>query len=190
MKDDPWLDRWLEVMGPPRPDLTVLELGCGGGLDTEVLVETGYGVIAADLSETQLRRCERVAPAARLVLLDVREPLPFADASFQAIMASLCLHYFEWDRTERAMGEIHRCMCTGGRLAVRVNSTNDVNHGAVGHPEIGHLLYDVDGRHKRFFDRESLDRLLEGWHVSSANEMTIGRWELPKVVWEVFAWKR
>ena len=110
MKDDPWLDRWLEVMGPPRPDLTVLELGCGGGLDTEVLVETGYGVIAADLSETQLRRCEQVAPAARLVLLDVREPLPFADASFQAIMASLCLHYFEWDRTERVMGEIHRCM--------------------------------------------------------------------------------
>jgi hypothetical protein len=81
-------------------------------------------------------------------------------------------------------------MCTGGRLAVRVNSTNDVNHGAVGHPEIGHLLYDVDGRHKRFFDRESLDRLLEGWQVSSANEMTMGRWELPKVVWEVFAWKR
>ena len=190
MKDDPWLDRWLDVIGPPRADLTVLELGCGAGLDTEVLVESGYAVVAADLSEAQLGRCMQVAPAAGHVLLDISRPLPFADDSFQVIMASLCLHYFEWDATVRAMLEIHRCLGAGGCLAVRVNSTNDVNHGAIGYPEIGRLLYDVDGRHKRFFDRESLDRLFEAWQVNSVNEMTMGRWELPKVVWEVFASKQ
>ncbi len=106
-------------------------------------------------------------------------------------MASLCLHYFEWDRTAQALAGIRRILSGGGLVAVRVNSTRDVNHGAVGHPEISPLLYDVDGIPKRFFDRESIDRLFtEDWEMTSVKEMTIHRWELPKVVWEVFAVKR
>ncbi len=71
MTEDPWLDGWLAVVGPPRPELAILELGCGWGLDTEILVEKGYGVVAADLSEEHLRRGVERAPAARHVLLDL-----------------------------------------------------------------------------------------------------------------------
>lgn len=194
MTEDPsfdgWLDGWLAVVGPPRPGLTILELGCGWGLDTEILLDKGYGVVAADLSEENLRRGVERAPGASRLLLDLCEPLPLADDSFDVAMASLCLHYFDWDRTERALAEVHRILNPGGLLAVRVNSTRDVHHGAVGHPQISPNFYDVDGSPKRFFDRDTIDRLFgKHWAMTSVKEMTIQRWELPKVVWEVFAVK-
>lgn len=191
MTGDPWLDRWLAVVGAPRPERAILELGCGHGRDTEILSRRGYGVVAADVSARNLGLAARAAPRARYVRLDLGRTLPFADASFDVAMASLCLHYFEWDRTRAVLAEIRRVLSGGGLLAVRVNSTRDVNHGAVGYPEISPQLYDVDSRPKRFFDRRAIDRLFAGgWAMTSVREMTISRWERPKVVWEVFAAKR
>lgn len=191
MSLDPWLDRWFDELGRMSGSLSVLELGCGPGRDTVLLAKKGHQVVAADVDEVALRRCAERVPSAHPVLLDLAVPLPFADEAFDAVMASLCLHYFDWAATQRAMGEIHRCLRMDGCLAVRVNSTKDVNHGAEGHPEIAHLFYDVDGRTKRFFDRASIEKLFaQGWRCDSVTEMTIERWALPKVVWEVFATRR
>ncbi|MEJ2133304.1 MAG: class I SAM-dependent methyltransferase [Gammaproteobacteria bacterium] len=191
MSVDPWLDRWFDELGRMSGSLDVLELGCGPGRDTVLLAEKGHQLVAADVDEVALRRCAERVPTAHPVLLDLAAALPFLDEAFDAVIASLCLHYFDWPATQRAMGEIHRCLRMDGCLAVRVNSTKDVNHGAVGHPEIAHLFYDVNGRRKRFFDRASIEKLFaQGWRCDSVTEMTIERWALPKVVWEVFATRR
>lgn len=47
-----------------------------------------------------------------------------------------------------------------GILLVQLNSTKDVNHGAVGHEEIEPGFYLVNGERKRFFDQDSIDTLL------------------------------
>ncbi|OWW22353.1 class I SAM-dependent methyltransferase [Noviherbaspirillum denitrificans] len=184
MQDEQWLDKWTRTIAR---NVAILELGCGGGRDTRRLAEQGFSdITATDLSRDALDRCGHAVPAAHLVCHDLNAPLPFADARFDVVIASLCLHYFAWDKTVDAVREIRRCLAPGGLLLCRVNSTRDVHFGAIGHPELAHHYYDVDGRPKRFFDAEDLERLFtEGWERLSMREATIDRYDKPKTAWEI-----
>lgn len=187
MLDDRWMERWKGLMKQQAPSPAILELGCGEGRDTRWLVEQGFrDLVASDLSREALARCALAAPSARLLCHDLSRPLPFGDARFDIIVASLCLHYFPWDDTVAIVQEIRRCLAPGGLLLCRVNSTRDVHYGAVGHPVIAPHFFDVAGRPKRFFDAEDVARLFaDGWEQVSMREMTIFRYENPKKVWEV-----
>ena len=187
MPHDRWLERWLKPLTQLAPVPFILELGCGPGEDTAFLSQHGLArITATDVSATALAECARRAPAADLIFHDLREPLPFADRGFDAVLASLCLHYFPWDQTETILRDIHRCLKPQGLLLCRLNSTQDNNYGAIGHREIAHHYYDVDGSPKRFFDGDEVDALFrEGWRVEAKEEMTIARYAMPKVVWEV-----
>ncbi len=181
---DPWLERWRDLL-TSATGMPVLDLGCGTGRDSRYLAELGCDVVAADFSEQALRLCREAAPRARHCRVDIREPLPFDSGHFQVVVASLCLHYFPWDVTQRIVGQIHRCLWAGGFLLARLNSTRDVNYGATGHPQVEPGLFLVDGELKRFFDRPAVERLFAvGWAVRAIEERTIVR-QANKVLWEV-----
>ena len=183
--DDLWLERWLPVL---TSEHEVLELGCGSGRDTKYLVSQGFAVTATDVREEALEACVQEVPDANYLQVDVTQPLPFADKSHPVIVASLCLHYFPWQQTLDILSEIKRCLTQDGLLFARFNSTNDVHFGAVGFREIEPNFYFVKGKSKRFFDREALGKLFSsGWKVEHIEELTIARYEKPKVVWEVVA---
>jgi len=188
--NDPWLERWSTILDAGRSG-TVLELGCGGGRDSRYLTDLGLELIAADYSAAALELCRQRAPLADARLIDLRQPLPFDDGQFPIIVASLCLHYFPWTTTVAILAEIRRCLAPGGFLLARVNSSGDIHHGAVGHPEVEPGLYRVDGELKRFFDREALDKLIGSeWHVHNREELTVYRYDSPKRLWEIVLQKR
>ncbi|WP_420476528.1 class I SAM-dependent methyltransferase [Noviherbaspirillum sp. ST9] len=174
-------------MAQHSPSPAILELGCGNGLDTRWLAAQGFAdITATDLSAEALEECARAVPSVRAVCHDVREPLPFADERFDVVIASLCLHYFAWDKTVEIVREIRRCLAPDGLMLCRLNSTRDVHHGAVGHRKIAHHFFDVRGGCKRFFDASEVDTLFaDGWQRVSTAELTIDRYEMPKKVWEV-----
>lgn len=192
MQGDPWLERRLETMRRLAEDPAILELGCGPGQDTAWLARHGFTrITATDLSTEALAKCALAAPAAHLVCHDLHEPLPFADDSFDVVIASLCLHYFEWDKTEEIVRDIRRCLRPESLLLCRLNSTNDVHYGAVGHKEIAHHYYDVDGDPKRFFDSSEIDALFRaGWNCLFKEESVINRYEKAKAVWEIVLRKK
>jgi SAM-dependent methyltransferase len=187
MTTDLWLARWIGLITQHANNPAILELGCGNGRDTAFLAQRAFTrLTVTDLSADALAECARIVPGAGIVRHDLRAPLPFADGSFDVAVASLCLHYFDWARTQALVGEIRQCLVDDGLLLCRVNSTKDVNFGAVGHREVAPHYYDVDGRMKRFFSREDIDALFDGgWRRISTEEMTIDRYEKEKVVWEV-----
>lgn len=187
MEKDLWLARWLPLIRAQAPVPAVLELGSGPGDDSAYLVEQGITNLACtDVSPRALARCARAAPGALTVCHDLREPLPFAERSFDVVIASLCLHYFAWDKTGTILRDIARCLKPEGVLLCRLNSTRDVHYGAVGHEQVGRNYYLVDGFPKRFFDRESIDALIvEDWERISIEELSIDRYDKPKIVWEV-----
>ena len=181
---DPWLERWLPVLDAAhgRP---LLDLGCGNGQDSARLAAHGHCVMAADLSRQALRACGGVAPKTRRLLADIRDPLPFRDRAFVAMVASLSLHYHGAGRTGTILREVRRCLADDGLLLARFNSTHDQHYGASGYEPVEPGVYLVDGELKRFFDRAAVEDLFrDGWAIRNVEEMTITRYNKPKVVWE------
>jgi SAM-dependent methyltransferase len=181
---DLWLERWLPLIDERAGGLSVFEIGCGGGHDTEVLAGAGHRVVAIDLSPAAIAKARGRVPRAELHCQDIREPFP-VDAAC-VVVASLSLHYFPWPETEALVGRIRNLLSPAGLLLCRLNSTNDHNFGASGHSEIDENFYLVDGAPKRFFDRAAVDRLFSsGWQLLGAEERIIDRYERPKSAWEV-----
>jgi SAM-dependent methyltransferase len=191
MKNDPWLDKWLDLIQQRSANGLVLELGCGSGWDTVDLLAAGCNVIAADISTKNLTECAISVPQAKFVQLDHGQPLPFAEHSLSVIVASLTLHYFTWTVTMQIASELRRCLQTNGILLARFNSTHDYNFGAsTREPPIEPNLYFLGTMTKRFFDEGSVRTFLQGWDIQFLEENMIQRYEKPKSVWEVMAFRR
>lgn len=180
---DPWLERWLPLVVERAAGKPVLELGCGDGRDSSVLSAAGLAVIGIDSSGEQLDQARARVPNGTFYEGDIRDGFPEI-SGFGVILASLVLHYFTWEETVGLSDRLLLCLRHGGVLLVRVNSTQDHEYGASGHPEIAENYYLVNGKPKRFFDREALLRVFEGWNVLHLEERVIQRYTRPKATWE------
>lgn len=96
-------------------DDTVLELGCGTGIFTERFAAVGCRVVAVDVSQDLLElAASRSIDGAVVFRTDDAEQLSFGDGLFDAVVGSSVLHHLDLGR---ALGEIHRVLRPGGRIA-------------------------------------------------------------------------
>jgi len=125
-----------------RPGAAVLDLGCGAGNFTLRLLAEARGLEChlCDLSRPMLERAEeRIrqggAASVRTFQSDLRD-LPFAEASFDIILAGAVLHHLrdeaDW---ERVFGMLHRWLRPGGRLYVADLVTCEI-------PDVQALMWD------------------------------------------------
>lgn len=98
----------------------ILDVGCGTGALSAALRDRGALVAGFDSSTEMLALArQRLGEDADLQLADLGEPLPYADASFDDVVASLVLHYLrDW---EEPLAELRRVLTPGGRLILSVN---------------------------------------------------------------------
>ncbi len=182
---DPWLTRWLPLAVERAAAAPVLEIGCGHGDDTAVLAAAGLRVQAFDLSPAALAVAKLRVPGATFEQRDIREPWPVAPASVGLVVASLSLHYFPWADTQDIVTRIRAVLRPGGLLLCRLNSTQDRNFGATGHPEIETNYFLVDGAPKRFFDRAGVEALFaQGWKQLALEHFTTRKYVRSKALWE------
>lgn len=165
----------------------VLDLGCGNGGAANFLTEQGIEVLACDASLEALKNVQTLNPEIEVCQLDLQESLPFADESFQSILANLSLHYFSEKQTKQILAEIHRVLRPQGLLIAAVNSTKDVNSGAGQGKEIEPHFYLKNGNFKRFFDENELKKYFftENWLVKSSEEKQELRFGKEKIFWQV-----
>ena len=98
----------------------ILDAGCGAGPVAEALRERGAVVAGFDSSAGMLALARRrLGDDVVLERAELGGPLPFADAGFDDVVASLVLHYLE-DWTT-ALAELRRVLKPGGRLILSVN---------------------------------------------------------------------
>jgi SAM-dependent methyltransferase len=176
---DPWLNEHTDLL---TAGMTVLELGCGNGDDCADLVGYGIDVVAFDQFVASLRRARRQAPGIRIVRGDMRCPLPFRNEQFDAVVASLSIHYFDWATSAAIVSEVRRVVRPGGWFISRVNSVGDVNFEYGKGAEIEPDFFEVrPGHFKRFFTEDSLRRLLDGaFDVDSIVPRVSTRWTKEK----------
>ncbi|HXQ18345.1 MAG TPA: class I SAM-dependent methyltransferase [Acidimicrobiales bacterium] len=146
-------------------DERLLDLGCGFGRHAFAAARRGAAVVALDAAEAEVRQVRGTLGAmveageldekasAAVVQGDARS-LPFADGSFDRVIASEVLEHIADDRS--TMAELARVLRPGGVLAVTVPRCG---------PEIVNWLlsddyHAVEGGHIRIYRRSTLWRRL------------------------------
>ncbi len=119
----------------------ILDAGCGSGPLFAALRERGAVVTGFDQSAAMVAHARRrLGEDADLRVADLAEPLPFADAEFDDVVASLVLHYLrDWAPT---LAEVRRVLKPGGRLIASVN-----------HPMMVNLTHRHEGPRPDYFEQ-------------------------------------
>src|SRR5579884_2668504 len=82
----------LDALGA-RPGERVLDAACGTGRYTVALRDRGVEVTGCDFSSEMLAVARARLPQVELVEADLNDPLPFADASFDALLCAQALKH-------------------------------------------------------------------------------------------------
>ncbi|MEX0666552.1 MAG: class I SAM-dependent methyltransferase [Acidimicrobiia bacterium] len=149
-----------------RDGARLLDMGCGGGRHAFEAWRRGATVVALDYSEAELKEVRAIQGA----MVEAGEAphgqvggavngdalvLPFADATFDCIIASEVLEHL-WADTV-AIAELVRVLRPGGRIAVTVPTR---------WPErvcwaLDHRYHDTPGGHVRIYRQPELEAKLE-----------------------------
>ena len=101
----------------PAPRGAALDLGCGEGRVARALRERGYDVRGIDGSPALVRAATEADPEFDARVADAAD-LPFADATFALVVASLSL--MNMDDMDRVVAETARVLEPGGALCLSV----------------------------------------------------------------------
>lgn len=103
-------DVWREN----KPQMRILDLGCGAGSVSEALVQRGHLVYGLDLMEEAIRRATRRGLIAQVY--DVNRGLPFEDGCFDCVLAlDILEHLLD---PMRVLQEIRRLLAADGYAIV------------------------------------------------------------------------
>ena len=97
-----------------KPGTRLLDVACGPGVAAAQAAAAGARVTGVDFSPAMIDEARRRNPAIEFHTADA-EQLPFANASFDAVIANFGIHHVE--RPERAIAEARRVLKPGGIFA-------------------------------------------------------------------------
>lgn len=97
------------------PGVHALEIGCGTGVFTEMLAQTGARLTAIDVSAELLAKARaRLGPKAKVRFLEKPLEACDGDGPFDAVIGSSILHHLEFDGALRRIRDLLR---PGGRIS-------------------------------------------------------------------------
>ena len=150
----------------------ILDLGCGGGQDAQLLYAKGFHVVGMDLTTAFLRSAKKTAPSVPLVRADMRD-LPFQHDMFDGVWAAACLMHVPKSEAALVLKSLSSVVCSDGLLVATVT------YGIQ-----SRILTDgwMPGRYFARWQKAELARVVErsGWQVESvrvvSNQERKGRW--------------
>ena len=181
--DDIWIAEYENVFMPYRGKL--LDLGCGIGQYSEYFSGKGFDVIAGDISPRALEFLSRKNPDIKTATLDMTEPLPFDDNSFDVVFANLSIHFFSQKDTEALISEVKRILKKGGLFIGSCNSSKAYKYIENSSTVIEPGFYMEDcGRSVRLFDEAQFEFFFSDFEEIMLEEINTTRFNKSKCMWE------
>ena len=112
-----------------RPGTTILELGCGPGALTRLLVERGAQVTGVDASPDMIAEANRRVRGATFRLADVRTFEP--PGRFDTILVSFVLHELRASDWQSLLRRLANALASGGRLVLADHALPPAGAGSV-----------------------------------------------------------
>jgi ubiquinone/menaquinone biosynthesis C-methylase UbiE len=150
----------MNVVSDLSPPAKILELGCGVGSDARFFASKGLDVTATDFSEVVISQNKQRGESnmLRFEVLDISDPFPYKNESFNAVYAYLSLHYFSDLKTREIFNEIARVLKRGGKLYFSCKSVHDSKYGQG--EEIEPNVFSRNGHIRHFFTKEYAKEIL------------------------------
>ena len=166
----------------------ILELGGGQGRDTVYFAGNGFTVTSLDYAAegvkaiTEKAQKAGVSQAVNTLCHDVRQPLPFPDAFFDACYSHMlfCMALTTAE-LECLAAEILRVLKPGGLCIYTVRHIGDAHHGTGIHR--GEDMYETGGFIVHFFSKEKIEHLATGYELVNVEEFEEGA--LPRKLFAV-----
>jgi len=103
---------------------SVLDLGCGRGRHVLHMAQQGLRVSGMDNAPTALKLTKQLMDMeqldADLILADMRQPLPFENDSFDALLSTQVIHHALLATVIQTANEIQRIVRKGGMILISV----------------------------------------------------------------------
>ena len=181
--EDPWIDKYVDIIYDHKGQL--LDLGCGVGQYSKHFHDNGFDVTAADISELALDYLSQKQSDIKTVRIDMTEPLPFKDKSFDVVFANLSIHFFNEKDTRALIAEVKRILKDDGIFVGSCNSSKAYKYIADISTVIEDGFYREDGgRTVRLFDKSQFDSFFAGWNEVLLSEIETVRFNKSKTMWE------
>jgi len=175
LEDDIWIKDYKQYFSGQGK---CLDLGCGIGQYSKELMDYGYEVISADISDIALKKVKEFND--NIVNVNMKENLPFIDNSFDLVFANLSIHYFSDNDTKKLMNEIKRILKQDGLFIGSVN-------GIQGYEKIKDTAVELErhywfnkNKYVRLFDKEDLNKYLGIFEILNIEEKETIRFEHKK----------
>jgi 2-polyprenyl-3-methyl-5-hydroxy-6-metoxy-1,4-benzoquinol methylase len=148
----------MRSMVPVSPNLRILDIGCGTGVNAAFLSKNGHHVVGVDLSPVAIEQYR--ARGFEGYVCDIEsEPLPFDAGSFDLVYASEVIEHCA--DTGAFLQELNRMLRPGGQLLLSTTNSAFWPFRILG--ILGHTATDLQHPgHIRFFSRKGLLGAIEG----------------------------
>ncbi len=152
---------------------TILELGCGQGRDSLFFASKGIKVKALDYSQLAIEQLSQLAKQKGLSInastYDATKPLPFSDSEFDAVYSHMLFSMgFTQEQLKFIFQEIKRVLKNNGFHFFSVRNHNDKFYGTG--TRLDDEIYDINGFQIRFFTKQEIENLSEGFKIIEIRE--------------------
>ena len=183
-KTDSWLSEFIGKKSDAEKNVC-LDIGCGSGSDSLFLSETGFEVVVVDISKNALfQNC-----SLNKIQINLENLLPFRQNSFDLINASLSLHYFDLNLTQKIIDDVFNILKLKGKFYGRFNSVKDIKNIPGKIAEVSENYFQTEQGFKTFFDEKILKRIFRKWEIQFIQEKEADYFGNNKVFWELVAGK-